>query len=51
MNATVKFVLVLILLIAVAPLVITWVNELIVPFVVVVVVLLLGRLVWFHTHL
>lgn len=51
MTATSRLVIALLLLIVLVPLVAGWVNELLVPFVVLVVTGVVARLVWFHTRL
>lgn len=51
MNPTTKLVVGLILLIVLMPLVIGWVNQLLVPFLVVVAAVVVARLVWFYTHM
>jgi hypothetical protein len=51
MNLATKFVLGLILLMVLTPLVIGWVNQLLVPFLILVAGVLIARVVWFYTHL
>lgn len=51
MTTTAKIVAGLIALLVLLPTVIHWLNELLVPFVVIVVLLLIVRVAWFYTRL
>jgi len=50
MKATTKWIAVLIALVVLLPALIRWLNELLLPFVVIALILVVARVVWFYTR-
>ncbi len=51
MKSTTKWIAALIVLVILLPALIRWLNELLLPFVVIALVGVVARVVWFHTRL